>query len=118
MRTMLAGSLLLVACLVIPACGRRQVHFELQPGVASSCKQPIATRVVWDAAPLGVTQVQIWVNNLGRPPQLWLAGGGSGAHTTGAWARDGYTVTLKSIDGRMLARRTLTTTPCPGKDWL
>lgn len=105
-------------CLALAGCRRDQVRFELEPAVASSCKQPVATRISWDVTPLGLTQVQVEVHNLGRQPKLWFVGAASGSEQAGAWAQDGYTVTLKAMNGVELARRTLTTAPCPGIDWL
>jgi len=43
---------------------------------------------------------------------LWVQGGKRGSAEAGKWAHDGYTVTLKALDGRVLARRTLASEPC------
>jgi hypothetical protein len=93
-------------------------HFVLEPNVVSSCVQPVSTRVSWDVTPLGLEYAEVEVYNLGRQPKLWVTGTAKGEATAGAWAHDGYTVLLKSRNGVVLAKRTLTTTPCPGKDWL
>ena len=121
MKGMERSSLLLAsmaACVAVASCSREPVRFELEPHVVSSCHQPVATRVSWDVSSLGLKWVQIEVNNLGRRPKLWFVGGAKGSEQAGAWAHDGYTVTLKARNGVVLARRTLTTAPCPGIDWL
>lgn len=89
------------------------VTLSMQPEVVSACTTPVATAVEWDVGGAGVQGVKLEVHNLGRPPKLWVQGGPRGKAEGGAWAHDGYTVTLKSSeDGRVLARRTLTTEPC------
>jgi hypothetical protein len=109
----------LIAALGMTAgCRKQQIQFELNPAVVSSCKQPVAVRVDWDVAALGLKQVRVEVNNIGRQPKLWFVGGSSGSEQSGAWAHDGFTVTLKAMNGVELGRRTMITTPCPGKDWL
>lgn len=92
--------------------------FVMESSVVSACQLPVATRVRWDVSPLGLELAQVEIHNLGQRPKLWVAGAATGEATSGAWADDGYTVVLKSKDGKVLASRTLTTTPCPDKDWL
>ncbi|GHC09813.1 hypothetical protein [Thermomonas carbonis] len=92
--------------------------FVLEPSVVSSCQQPIATRVRWDVSPLGLKYAEVVVHNVGRRPKRWVGGDAKGDAVSGPWAHDGYTVVLKSLNGVVLATRTLTTTPCPGSDWL
>lgn len=106
------------ACLGAGGCNRAQPKFELVPSVVSSCTQPVATKVIWDVRPLGLKYAEVEVGNLGRVPKTWVSGGATATFEAGAWAHDGYTVTLKAMNGVVLARRTLTTTPCPGKGWL
>lgn len=89
-----------------------QVKLVMQPEVVRACTTPVVTAVEWDVGQTGVKGVSLEVHNLGRPPKLWVQGGPRGQADAGAWAHDGYTVTLKSADGRVLARRTLTTEPC------
>ncbi|WP_447730892.1 hypothetical protein [Pseudoxanthomonas suwonensis] len=88
------------------------VKLSMQPERVRTCETPVATVVEWDASAIRVGSVKLEVNNLGRPPKLWVQAGRRGSAETGAWAHDGYTVTLKTPDGRVLARRTLTTEPC------
>lgn len=84
----------------------------MQPSSVPVCTTPVATRVEWDVRALGQAEVKLEVANLGRPPKLWVHAGQTGQAEAGAWAHDGYTVTLKTPDGRVLAKRTLTTRPC------
>lgn len=92
--------------------GPAPVKLTLEPQEVPECSTPVATRVEWDAAAAGATGVKLEVHNLGRPAKLWTQGGPAGSAEGGAWAHDGYTVTLKDSHGRVLARRTLTTQPC------
>lgn len=105
---------------VLQGCQRdqQQVRLELIPAVVSSCKQPVEIAVAWDVSSLGLKQVWVEVNNLGRQPKLWFVGEAQGREKAGAWAHDGFTVTFKAMNGVVLGRRTLTTSPCPGIDWL
>ena len=110
--------LLIVALGMVAGCQRPEIHFELEPAVVSSCKQPVAVRANWDVTALGLKRVRLEVNNIGRQPKVWAEGTTVGSEQTGAWAHDGFTVTLRAMNGVELGRRTLTTVPCPGKDWL
>ena len=111
--------LVLLSFVAVSACSRSaKVRFELQPSVVSACTQPVATTVDWDVSGLGLQFVLIEVNNLGRQPKLWISGGPKGSASAGAWAHDGYSVTLKAKNGVVIAKRTLTTLPCPGMSWL
>ncbi len=118
MRNLLALTLSMAALGTMTACQRQEIHFEMEPAVVSSCQQPVAVRVNWDVSALALKQVQVEVNNVGRQPKLWFVGTVNGSEETGPWAHDGFTVTLKAMNGVELGRRTLTTTPCPGIDWL
>lgn len=110
---------LFAAIAALGGCNRTpQAYFVLEPSVVSSCRQPVATRVHWDVSALGLEYAEVEIYNLGRQPKPWVAGAAKGEAVAGAWAHDGYTVLLKSRNGVVLAKRTLTTTPCPGKDWL
>lgn len=108
-----AGVAVLLACAAAAGCSREGVRLRLEPAVARACDLPVATHVSWDVAPLGLKYVDVEVANLGETPKLWIPGKSRGAATSGAWAQDGYTVTLKARNGVVLARRTLTTIPCP-----
>lgn len=108
-----AFAAVLLACVIGVGCSRQGVQLQLEPAVARVCDLPVATRVSWDVTPLGLKYVDIQVANLGEAPKSWTTGGAKGAETSGAWAQDGYTVTLRSRNGVVLARRTMTTIPCP-----
>lgn len=112
--------LLVLGLALLPGCkpDPTMARFELVPAVVSACKQPVPIAVTWDVAPLGLKQVRVEVNNLGRQPKLWFVGESDGTEQAGAWAHDGFTVTFRAMNGVQLAQRTLTTTPCPGIDWL
>jgi len=116
-RAILLAGVALACCFAL-GCAREKVHFVLEPSVVSACRQPVATQVSWDVSALGLKYATVEVNNLGRPPKPWVSGGKVETFRAGAWAYDGYTVTLKSLNGVVLARRTLTTAPCPGMSWL
>jgi len=104
---------MLLACVIGAGCSREGAQLRLEPAVARACDLPVATKVSWDVRPLGLKYVNIEVANLGEAPKFWTAGAARGTETSGAWAQDGYTVMLKSRNGVVLARRTLTTIPCP-----
>lgn len=108
----------MVAALLASCGGRPQATFVLEPSVVSACDVPVKTRVHWDVSALGLKYAQVDVNNFARVPKNWVSGEARGSHEAGAWAYDGYTVTLKSMNGVVLARRTLTTIPCPEKPWM
>ena len=104
---------------LLAGCGKApQAEFVLEPSVVSACDLPVATRVRWDVSALGLKYAKVEVNNFARVPKDWVGGGVRGDYRAGPWANDGYTVTLKSLNGVVLARRTLATTPCEGKPWL
>lgn len=92
--------------------GEGHVALALAPAQVSECDLPVAVRVDWDVQVPGVEAVELQVNNPGRRPTLWIQSAASGSQSTGAWAGDGFTVTLRTLEGRELARRTLTTTAC------
>ena len=112
-----AGALALAAALLAGCGARPEAILVLEPSVVSACDLPAKTRVRWDVSALGLKQARVEVNNLARTPKLWVSGGARDVQEAGAWAWDGYTVTLKSMNGVVLARRTLTSTPCPGMAW-
>lgn len=104
---------MLFACIAGAGCSREGVQLRLEPAVVRACDLPVATRVSWDVTQLGLRYVDLEVANLGESPKAWTNGGAKGTETSGAGAQDGYTVILKSKNGVVLARRTLTTIPCP-----
>lgn len=120
MTSKLLSIALAVACLpVISGCHNAgEVKFDIEPAVVSACNLPTAVKVHWDVSGLGLHYARLEVNNLGRPPKLWMVGEQRGVEETGAWAHDGFTVILSSMNGVELGRRTLVTTPCPDAPWL
>ena len=104
---------LLFAGTMAAGCAREGVQLHLEPAVVRACELPVAPRVSWYVTRLGLKHVDIEVANLGEAPKFWTSGDARGAETSGAWAQDGYTVMLKSRNGVELARRTMTTVPCP-----
>jgi len=103
----------IIAFAAAAACSRDGVHLQLEPAVVRECELPVATRVSWDVTRMGLKHVDIEVANLGEAPKFWTDGEATGTATSGAWAQDGYTVMLKAKNGVELARRTMTTVPCP-----
>lgn len=115
----LRAALLLAALLPVAACSRTDaVEFSMIPDKVSACEMPVAVEIHWDASALGLSRASVEVNNIAAKPRVWVVGDSRGSQKTGAWAHDGFTATLKSMNGVVLARRTLTTERCPGKDWL
>ncbi len=114
------GAWLLVPALagMTGACSREAAVLVLSPARVSACAQPVALDVQWDATRLNLKRVKLEVNDIGRKPQTWHLAEARGQAQTGVWASDGFTVTLKAMNGVVLARRTLTTSPCPDKPWL
>ena len=58
----------------------------LEPGRVGACTTPAATAVEWDAGKAGEGGVRLEVNNLGKPPKLWVLEGPRGRAEAGAWA--------------------------------
>lgn len=109
----MTGRMLLVSLLFAGCARMGQAELELVPAVVAECKLPTATVVRWDVSRLGLRKARLEINNLGEPRKFWINGEAAGSAEAGAWARDGYTVTLLSMNGVVLARRTLTTFDCP-----
>ncbi|KAF1686611.1 hypothetical protein B1992_06780 [Pseudoxanthomonas broegbernensis] len=101
-----------VLVLLAAGCSRNDVLLEIQPAQVSECDLPVAVQVTWDASGRGLDLAQLEVHNPGRRPTLWIQNAAVGSAATGKWAMDGFTVTLRTREGRELARRSLTTTPC------
>lgn len=117
-RALICGTVLLGAALS-SGCAKQsksQALLEIEPAVVRDCDLPTALGVRWDASALGLESTQLEVNNVGGRPKLWIRDHSVGeAHTGGTWAEDGFTVTLRAINGVELARRTLTSVPCKKK---
>jgi len=107
-------AVLLAALLLLPvACKRPQAMLEISPASGCLDSPKTALQVTWDVRPLGLEESSIEVNSLGVPPKLWLREGAAGSKLTGAWALDGFTVTLRTYDGsQILARRTFVQHVC------
>jgi hypothetical protein len=56
--------------------------------------------------------VNVFVYEVGQKPKLWISAAGSGSARTGEWLGDGGTVELTDGQGRVLAKRTLTSKDC------
>jgi len=107
-RLMLAGWVLTG----LAACQKPQAILEIDPSSGCMASPKVALQVTWDVRPLGLEESSIEVNSVGYPPKLWIREGASGTKETGAWAHDGFTVSLRSIDGKLLARRTFVHHAC------
>lgn len=87
-------------------------RLRLVPDRVSLCQPPTnAIEVHWQA-PRKVPVVNIYVYDVGQKPRLWLSAGNSGRQRTGEWLGDGSTVELTDAQGRVLAKRTLTSKDC------
>jgi len=98
---------------VLAACSSSSVVLEIDP--AFGCRGSIGTQlsVTWDVRPLGLDKVLIKVNDFGAAEKLWFEGSEAGSRQTGpGWAHDGFTVTLRTIDEELLARRTFVHQQC------
>ena len=119
-RNCLRATLAVALAVLLAACQgeRYDVDLAMVPASAGACELPIAVDVQWDASRLGLEEAYLEFGSLGKPAQLWYMGASRGSQKTDKWVTDGSTVTLKSKNGVVLAKRTFTTTPCPGKGWL
>jgi len=107
-RIMLAVWLLML----LTACQQPQAILEIHPSAGCLDSPRVPLQVTWDVRPLGLEESSIEVNSLGYPAKLWIQEGAAGSKTTGAWADDGFTVTLRAMDGTLLARRTFVQQVC------
>jgi len=107
-RLMLAGCLLTG----LAACQKPQAILEIDPSSGCIDSPKTALQVTWDVRPLGLQESSIEVNTVGYPPKLWIMEGASGTKETGAWAHDGFTVSLRTVEGELLARRTFVQQQC------
>ena len=86
---------------------------QITPAVFPECTGPdIVVHVQWDATSVTRHPVNLFVHKPGQAPTLWRQDAPKGKADTGKWASDGWTVSLQTKDGRLLATRTLQTTPC------
>jgi len=98
--------------MLLTACQKSQAILEIHPSAGCIDSPKTALQVTWDVRPLGLAESSIEVNSLGYPPKLWIQEGAAGSKTTGVWAHDGFTVTLRTMDGKLLARRTFVHQVC------
>ncbi|KLD64273.1 hypothetical protein [Dyella japonica] len=54
----------------------------------------------------------IYIYTVGEAPEPWHEARGRGMARTGDWVADGTTILLTDLDGRVLARRTVTSIRC------
>lgn len=87
---------------------------EISPPEFSACQGPdVVVGVSWDASSVVKHGgVSLFVYRPGQKRTLWIKGGPKGTAQTGKWASDGWTVVLVNDQGKLLATRTLQTTPC------
>lgn len=87
---------------------------EITPAVFSECQGPdIVVHVGWNATrAVKRGGVGLIVYKPGQRPVLWKHGKPKGEADTGKWASDGLTAVLVRDNGRLLATRTLESTPC------
>lgn len=113
---MRAGSLLLASCaavIVMTACSPA-AYIDLSPESFSECAGPnIVVRVQWRVRAGAQEPIHVYVSKPGRRESLWVTDGLVGEQTTGAWASDGMSFSLRDGTGKLLVRRTLTSTACP-----
>lgn len=103
------------------ASGCDRVKFDLTPQHFSECQgRRIIVHVNWHVPKRTADHINVYVNGVGLPETLWTSGGPNGEADTGKWMFDGSSLSLRDSDGVLLARRTVTTSPCrgpkPGKD--
>lgn len=98
---------------LIGACSSREATLQLHPASSAECETPIELTVTWDTRALGPSDVVLEVAPLGQPPIPWDQVPPTGSKTTARGIRDGHTFSLRDLHGRLLARRTFTTLPCP-----
>jgi hypothetical protein len=97
------------------SAANRRASLELTPASFPMCQGPnIVAHVRWDARSSTNKPIKIFVHKAGNPPKLWYGGAPAGEADTGKWIADGSTLELTDHKGRLLARRTMETTPCKG----
>ena len=107
-------TLVLAAVMLAAGCSRfGNSMLQFTPESFSDCKGPnIVVHVSWDATSKTKRNVSIEVYKPGKAPTVWYMGPPKGQRDTGEWMADGSTVRLIDAKGKLLAMRTLTTTPC------
>jgi len=108
-----AGLAVLLVVVAVAIHARRAVVFEVTPASFPECEGPnIVAHVAWDASRVAKDHVLIFTYKMGNRPKLWSASPVKGEADTGKWVADGSTVELVDDQNRVLAKRTMQSTPC------
>lgn len=91
---------------------RTPALLEMEPAQVPDCELPARVTVHWDARKASPKGIALEISELGQQPRLWAKTKARGSEQTGPWLQDGDSITLRDANGRILARRTLTTVPC------
>jgi len=99
------------------ACHHDKAQLSISPESMDLCSgkdvhSAVALDVSWDVRPLGLERARLEVNNFPEPAKLWALEGAVGSAKTGGWAHEGFTVTLRAMNGVELARRTYVIKEC------
>lgn len=107
----------LCALMLAAGCSRfGNSMLQFSPESFPDCKGPnIVVQVSWNATSKTKQNVRIQVYKPGKSPTVWYMGPPKGQRKTGKWMADGSTMRLISAKGKLLAMRTLETTPCDGR---
>ncbi|MEO9090904.1 MAG: hypothetical protein ABI247_11300 [Rhodanobacter sp.] len=107
-------TLALVVVMLVAGCSRfGDDMLQFNPTSFPDCKGPnIVVQVTWDATGKTKQNVTIQVYKPGNSPTVWYVGAPKGHHDTGEWMADGSTMRLIDSNNKLLAMRTLETTPC------
>lgn len=102
------------AVLLLAGCSRfGSPALQFSPAMFPDCEDPnIVVHVSWDATGVTTESITIQVYKPGHAPTVWYKGPPKGQRDTGKWMADGSTMRLLDSQGRLLAMRTLQTTPC------
>jgi hypothetical protein len=107
--------LVVTATFLAAGCSRfGNPMLQFSPASFPECKGPdIVVHVSWNATGKTKGPVNILVYKPGHAPTVWTSSATpKGQQDTGAWMSDGSTMRLVDAKGRLLAMRTLVTTPC------
>jgi hypothetical protein len=87
---------------------------QFTPASFPECKGPnIVVNARWNATGKTKDKITILVYKPGHAPAIWMSNAApTGQSDTGEWMSDGSTMRLIDAKGRLLAMRTLVTTPC------
>jgi hypothetical protein len=107
--------LVVAATLLAAGCSRfGNSMLQFSPSSFPECKGTnIVVHVSWNATKKTKGPVNILVYTPGHTPKVWASNAApTGQQDTGEWMSDGSTMRLVDAKGRLLALRTLVTTPC------